>query len=363
MNALLVAARAIHFGGTMLVFGELVFIAFVAGESWRRSAATSTVGLDRHGFVVCAVALVVSALSGIAWLVLEAMQMAGATIGNVVANGAVTIVVRETEFGHVFQLRALLWLALGVSLVAMRARASSRLRVRIALVVAAGYLATLAGAGHAAADNGDTVRIVHVGADAVHLLAAGGWLGALPPLVWCLTYARSPTAVARLAQRFSILGIACVVVLIATGVVNSLFLVGSFAALFGTAYGQLLVVKLALFAVMLAVAATNRFQLTPRLASDHTSQRSLRRNAMLEIAAGVAIVAIVGALGTMVPGAHSTIHGPFALALDEEGEIVAAFPTTTDIRRACGIAGRRERHRPRALARPSCERRRRFRRQ
>src|SRR5512142_673102 len=114
MNALLVAARAIHFGGTMLVFGELVFIAFVAGESWRRSAATSTVGLVREGFVVCAVALVVSELSGIAWLVLEAMQMAGATIGNVVANGAVTIVVRETEFGHVFQLRALLWLALGV---------------------------------------------------------------------------------------------------------------------------------------------------------------------------------------------------------------------------------------------------------
>lgn len=329
MNALLVAARAIHFGATMLVFGEIVFVASVAGVAWRRTAAASNAGLDRHSFVVCAAALAAGALSGVAWLLVEAMQMAGATIGDVIGNATVVVVLRETEFGHVFLLRALLWLALGVSLVAMRTRAPSRMRVCIAVAVAAAYLATLAGAGHAAAANGGTVRIVHIGADALHLLAAGAWLGALPPLVWCLMHAPSPSAVLRLAQRFSVLGIACVLVLIASGIVNSLFLVGSFAALFGTAYGQLLDVKLALFAAMLAIAATNRFRLTPRLASGDTSRRSLRRNAMLEIAGGVGIVGIVGALGTMVPGAHSTIRWPFALTFDvEQREIVAAFPTT-----------------------------------
>ena len=318
MDTALVATRAIHFGASMLVFGELAFVAFVAGSAWRRAAAASTrtSGLDRHAFVFAIAALAASALSGIAWVVLEAMQMAGVPITQAVANGTVVVVLEKTEFGHVFELRALLWLALAASLVALRANPSSRSRIGVALCVGGAYLATLAAAGHAAAANDGGVRAMHVAADALHLLAAGGWLGALPPLVHCLMHAPSAQAAARVARRFSLLGIVCVATLIASGIVNSLFLVGSFAALFGTAYGQLLVIKLALFAVMLAIAATNRFHLTPRLASDDASRRSLARNARLELAGGIAIVAIVGALGTMVPGAHRSPRWPFEFALD-----------------------------------------------
>jgi putative copper resistance protein D len=317
VDAAFVATRAVHFGATMLVFGELVFVALVAGRAWRRAAATTSAdGVDRHVVVFSASALALSGLSGLAWVLLEAMQMAGATIAQVIANGTVIVVLRETEFGHVFAFRALVWITLAASLAAVRAEASSRTRLATALLVAAVYLAMLAGAGHAAAASDGGVRAVHVGADALHLLAAGGWLGALPPLVYCLMHAPSHVAVARVARRFSVLGIVCVAALIASGIVNSLFLVGSFAALFGTSYGQLLVVKLVLFAVMLAIAATNRFRLTPRLASDDASRRSLRRNAIGEIAGGLAIVAIVGALGTMVPGAHQTPAWPFDFALD-----------------------------------------------
>lgn len=318
MNAALVAARAIHFGASMLVFGEWVFVAFVAGVAWRRAfaASTRTAGLDRHAFVFATAALAASALSGIAWVVLEAMQMAGVPIAQAVANGTVFVVLEKTEFGHLFAWRALLWLALAASLVALRVKPSSRARIGVALLGAGAYLATLAAAGHAAAASDGSVRAMHVGADALHLLAAGGWLGALPPLVYCLMHAPSAQAAARVARRFSVLGIVCVAILIASGIVNSLFLVGSFAALFGTAYGQLLVVKLALFAVMLALAATNRLRLTPRLAADNSSLRSLARNARLELAGGIAIVAIVGALGTMVPGAHRSPRWPFDYALD-----------------------------------------------
>ena len=42
-------------------------------------------------------------------------------------------------------------------------------------------------------------------------------------------------------------------------------LVGSLQALIGTDYGRLLVLKIALFAGMLAIAAANRFVVTPRL--------------------------------------------------------------------------------------------------
>ena len=196
------------------------------------------------------------------------------------------------------------------------ADAARRWHLRVALLVAALYLATLAATGHAAAASDGLVRLVHVGSDALHLLAAGAWLGALPPLIDGLATAGSPDAAARLAHRFSVLGIACVATLLVSGIVNSLFLVGSFAALFGTPYGQLLDLKIGLFAVMVVIAAVNRFALTPRLAADPGARRSLRRNAMAELALGIVVVGIVGALGTMVPAAHRTPVWPFAFTLD-----------------------------------------------
>ena len=106
---------------------------------------------------------------------------------------------------------------------------------------------------------------------------------------------------------FSLLGIASVSVLVASGLVNAWFLVGSISGLFGTPYGQLLVVKLAAFAAMLSIAAVNRWTLTPRLSSDDLMAVPLmRRNATLEIFGGILIVIIVGALGTMVPAAHQS---------------------------------------------------------
>lgn len=323
MDAVLAAARAVHFAATMLVFGELVFVACIAGRWWRAASAAHGKALDGHVFATLASALVVAAASGFAWLMIEATHMAGAPIGEVIVDGTVGVVLRETEFGRVFMLRALLAVGLVASLAWMRAARRpdpSRAPAAIALVLAAGFLAALAAAGHAAAAGTGPLGDLHLGADAAHLLAAGAWLGALPPLVHCLRRAKASEAIAALATRFSILGIGSVLVLTASGVVNSLFLVGSFVALFGTSYGQLLDVKLALFALMLALAATNRQRLTPRLAGDDRARALLMRNARLEIGLGVVIVAIVGVLGTMVPGAHQPARWPFAFALDRAAD-------------------------------------------
>ena len=303
MDSALAATRTVHFGATILVFGELVFAVLVAGTRWRNAtSANARDTLDRHVFAVVAWALAVAAVSGLAWLLLEATQMSGATIAEVLRDGTLWVVLRETEFGRVFLLRGLLWLALVASLVAMR-QSPRRRASQLALALAGVFAAMLADAGHAAAAAGGAIGALHLGADAAHVVAAGAWLGALPPRVHCLTHGSAGEALGRLARRFSALGIGCVAVLIATGIVNTLFLVGSFAALFGTAYGQLLDVKLALLALMLALAATNRSRLAPRLVAAEAARRALARNATLEIVAGVAIVAIVGALGTMVPGA------------------------------------------------------------
>jgi putative copper resistance protein D len=96
-------------------------------------------------------------------------------------------------------------------------------------------------------------------------------------------------------------------VLIASGVINSWFLVGSFAALVGTLYGRLLLIKLSLFFGMLVLTAANRLWLVPALTRKKVQQRvsllRLRRHVLAEEIAGILIAAIVSVLGIIEPAA------------------------------------------------------------
>src|SRR3546814_15261958 len=81
------------------------------------------------------------------------------------------------------------------------------------------------------------------------------------------------------------------------------------SGLFQSAYGQLLLIKLVLFGLMLALAASNRFSLTPALATGiedgniEGAVLRLRRSLWLEGGAAVLILALVAWLGTLLPPA------------------------------------------------------------
>ena len=221
------------------------------------------------------------------------------------------------RFGRLWIWRFGLSLVLGALLLAIGRSSGKRLRMRLAVggaLVAAAYLATLAWAGHAAAGLVPGLQ-VHTVSDVAHLLAAGAWLGALPGFVVLLGRALPLEVTAQVAQRFSTLGVASVGTLFISGVVNTWYLVGDVPALVGTDYGRLLLAKLALFAAMVALAAVNRLQLTARLnvrdPMNPWALRSLRRNATVEIAIGLIVIAIVGLLGIMVPAAHQSPTWPF----------------------------------------------------
>jgi copper resistance protein D len=182
----------------------------------------------------------------------------------------------------------------------------------LALAAAVSLAASIAWTGHAASTP-FTLGYLHLASDALHLTAASAWIGGLVPLALLLGMARRHKGWTALefdaVGRFSMLGIVSVATLILSGIVNSWILVGSFRGLLETGYGQLLMLKLAAFAVMLAFAAVNRFALTPQLAllSDDTRQdtlRALSRNTLIEIALGLSIFAMVGVLGTLHPAAH-----------------------------------------------------------
>ena len=324
MNAFFVIARALHVGSAMLLFGELLFITMIAIHARQRTAAAPPppTGDDanRHAQIALAWALAVSAASGGVWLAMEAASMSGALSAGRFDVHAMALVLRETMFGRVWSWRGVLWILLALSLhLARRATGETARRRRNcgATLLAALYLGTLALAGHAAATLPGASRAWHLGSDALHVLAAGAWLGALPALAHRLRSTQPAIALRQIVQRFSVLGIFCVLVLLASGIVNACFLVGSFAALFGTPYGRVLIVKLVVFAALLGLAAWNRYSLTPRLeGKDDMARRSLRRNAGFEIAGGLAIIGIVGALGAMVPGVHQSPVWPFPFALD-----------------------------------------------
>jgi putative copper resistance protein D len=181
--------------------------------------------------------------------------------------------------------------------------------------LAAAALATLAWSGHAVA-TAPPLRSLHLAADAAHLIAAALWLGALVPLIFVLARAREQdgawAALAmRTTRRFSSLGVVAVAGLLLTGIVNTWVLLGGIAAFAETAYGRLLAIKIALFVLIVAIAAFNRSRLVPRMRATTGAGEALptlRRNAIAEIVVGAGILLIVGALGITPPAAHE--HGP-----------------------------------------------------
>ena len=115
----------------------------------------------------------------------------------------------------------------------------------------------------------------------MHLVAAAAWVGTLFPLALLLAAAghdATSVAIARIAtMRFSTFGIFSVAALLITGSINTWYEAGSIPALTETDYGRLLLLKIALFLIMVAVAAFNRLHLTPRLVQDADGSTKHRR--------------------------------------------------------------------------------------
>ncbi|MGY0492892.1 copper resistance CopC/CopD family protein [Streptomyces sp. WG-D5] len=120
-------------------------------------------------------------------------------------------------------------------------------------VVAAGLAATWAMAEHAS--TGIQAGLA-MPVDVLHLLAVAAWLGGLTTLLVALY--RVPTIEGSTVRRFSRVAFGSVVVLAATGIYQSWRQVGSWSALTGTRYGQLLMVKVGLVVVLVGVAWISR---------------------------------------------------------------------------------------------------------
>ncbi len=319
----LLYARAIHFAATMLVAGVVLFAVFIAALAWRGAAGTGAVAIKVRArlAVIAWIGLALAVISGAAWLVLTAAAMSDQQATRVFGDGVLWIVLSQTTFGRAWLLRFVVACALAATLPALlspRDRKSPGIEAA-ATILAAAFAGSLAWSGHAVGGLGGEA-IVHPVADVLHLIAAAAWVGALLPLIVLFAAAGADDASLAMARtattRFSILGIVSVGTLLVTGIVNTFYLAGRVPALLHTDYGRLLLIKIALFLAMVAIAAVNRFQLTPRLlqeasiAASRDALRRLRRNAAIEASAGATVIAIVAALGTMAPAIHAVHPHP-----------------------------------------------------
>ena len=318
MSSLLVTARVAHFTSAMLLFGIVLFELAVAKPT-PRGQGLDHEALQRRLRAAAAWSLAASIASVVVWLVCQTAAISGIPLTQAVSRDALALVLGKTAFGRVWIVRmgialllaALLWLAQN-----RRHDPRNRFLALAAIVLAGAYLATLAWIGHAAAGK-NPEREIQLPSDAIHLLAAGAWLGALAGLAFLIAMRQPPGVAAQALRRFSTLGVISVSALTVTGLVNAWYLVGDIPALIGTPYGRLLLMKLVLFAAMMALAATNRLVLTRRIAQGSLAAlSSLRRNALIEVAAGIGIVVIVGVLGITVPAAHDSPVWPFGYTLE-----------------------------------------------
>lgn len=284
----MIGVRFALYADLMLLFGWPLFALYAPG-------GRDSVGVRRTVLVPLALAGIALSLLSIAMMT---ASMAGVPLTQV-DPGSIRMMITDTPMGQAWAVRMVCLAALlGVVLVRHRAFA-------VAALLAAMALGSLAWTGHGAAGEGNagTLQLV---ADIAHMLAAAAWVGALVGL-GAMVFGNGDlkTAYAALDQ-FSRTGSIIVAIVIASGLVNSAYLVGisHLADLPTTLYGQLLIVKLVLFTGMLVIAALNRFRLTPalaRLAGGAPSFSALRLSLSLETGAATAILALVAWIGTLQP--------------------------------------------------------------
>lgn len=134
----------------------------------------------------------------------------------------------------------------------------------------------------------------------LHLLSAAFWVGSLWPLYHLAGNSGNHRLAADILARFGRIAAWAVGALLLAGLTLAALLLGGLSPLLGTAYGQFLLAKLAIVALLLLLAASNKWRLVPAFQhGDSQAPRRLRRSIALEMALVTLILLLTGALTTL----------------------------------------------------------------
>jgi len=149
-------------------------------------------------------------------------------------------------------------------------------------------------------------RVLLVSLTALHYLATAIWIGGLPYMLLAAKRLRDSDARNETLKRFSRLAQISVAVLVLAGLGMSLVYVGSWDALYGTAYGVMLSAKISLLAVLLLLGAANFFIVRSIKADSGTGRMSLMRFGEVEIGIGLSVILTAASMTSQPPSVDLT---------------------------------------------------------
>ena len=292
-------ARAFSFVGLLVLIGATTFRMLVLPRAVEINTEIRA-RMERRAAVLGLAASVLVILSALARINLESEMMSA--MPGMQTMGMMDMAM-HTRWG--FALR----LELGAALVALVSFGLALRRVRgtwlVATISAIVLAVTPALAGHAAASPRFTSLMI--ASDFLHVLGASSWLGSLfavlivgVPVSFALSGAERWSSVASLVNSFSPLALASAAVVVVSGLIASWVHLERLSALWQTAYGQTLLIKLALVATTLMVGAYNFRRVQPRLVSQEGTAH-LRRSASVELLLGFLIIVVTGFLTGIAP--------------------------------------------------------------
>ena len=273
---LAIVAKATGYGAALLAMGGVLFTVIFAKRaeaSVLRLARKLAVGAALVGLAVLAVRF------GIRAARISGMGLEGAMDPMMLGF------VWESPLGT-----AAIWRGIGE--LAILAIVVPRMGKWIALAGSVAVAISFAQVGHALGDPRAALASLLV----LHLLAAAFWVGALIPL----RRAALTSAGADILHSFGTTAAYGVAALIVAGTTLAWLLSGSVTALFGTAYGLGLLLKVAIVAVLLGFAALNKVKLVPAVRAEEPGAiHALQRSISMEISA-VAVILLATATITIV---------------------------------------------------------------
>jgi putative copper resistance protein D len=242
MLAILVLARAVHIGSTML----LVALPYFALVVMQPNDSTDGYGNFRaRMWSWWWGALIQATISGVVWFWLVASQMADQSLWQTMSAEDLGTVLWQTWFGQLWLARGIAGFFLAGSMYLAGRRGAGffsmgSLWAWLALTLSLGLLMSIAGAGHA--ESGIHDHLFHLAVDGSHLLLGAIWPMGLIPLGLFLRadFTRGENRAGenelRILRRFSRGSLIAVLLLLSTGVMNSFLMIGSWSDLATTTY-------------------------------------------------------------------------------------------------------------------------------
>ncbi len=333
-------ARGADYLAIALILGTLLFLSL----SWPRGGGTpeaAQTAFARRARTLLLGGAALGIVAGAAGIVLQ-----GATAGGTSFWAALDLsTVREvlgTRFGTVWGLRVADFALIAALVVARRrfatlpgtltgivpvkaqAQVAGRDRLGLAVLAApAAFLAVTPALGGHATTQHPVALLAPL--DVIHVVAMSAWVGGLIALVVAVpaaTRALHPAdrtaLLSTTLSRFSVVALASVAALVASGTAQSIVHLRSFGDLVHTAFGRAVLIKIMLLVALVGLGALNRQRSLPRLraavasgATPGAVGRVLRTTLRIEVALVTVVLGVTAAL-VSYPPPSALSAGPFS---------------------------------------------------